>query len=72
MADFLFRISDCFGLVYYIVEGRVWVQEVDAEFGVVASGIQNSELYYQGVESVVDFGLCILVDFDGWMLEVCS
>ena len=38
-------------------------KEVYAEFGIVASRIQNSQVYYQGVESVVDFGLWILCWF---------
>ena len=38
-------------------------KEVDVEFGIVASGIQNSQVCYQGVESVVDFGLWILCWF---------
>ena len=25
LANFLFRMSDCFGLVYDVGEGRVWV-----------------------------------------------
>ena len=39
-------------------------KEVDVEFSMVASGIQNS----QGVESVVDFGLWILCWF--WWVDV--
>ena len=31
-------------------------KEVDAECGIVASGIQNSQVFYQGVESAVDSG----------------
>ena len=38
-------------------------KEVNAEFGIVTSGIQNSPVYCQGVESVVDSGLWILCWF---------
>ena len=43
-------------------------KEADEEFGIVAAGIQNSQVYYQWW--ILDCGS--YVGFDGWMLEVCS
>ena len=38
-------------------------KEVHAKFCLVASGIQNSQVYYQGVKSVVDSVFWILCWF---------
>ena len=44
LADFLFWMSDCFGLVMMLEKEEKSMgvaKEVHAEFGIVASGIQN-------------------------------